>query len=218
MHTSWANILQGRPVLLCSSLAKGLTQVIWGEGVGQTCNTPYLNVKDVPLPLNPNTHTKGTVARPRKRLSPGSGKDHLTTIPLQIETARWTLGTRDKAPCFPSEASWRLPGDSTARPAGVPKQAKASPPHHEPLSRRKPDPPVCGRGRRARASVWRQLARVVSPRLSLQRFEVSGLGYLSAGEFCGGCCLGVGISNCVLCHPEPERTRGCANRDAAAKS
>lgn len=37
-------------------------------------------------------------------------KGSLTTVPLQTGTARWTLGTHGKAPCFPSEAFWRLPG------------------------------------------------------------------------------------------------------------
>lgn len=47
-------------------------------------------------------------------MPPESGKESWTTIPLQTGTATWTLGTRDKALCFPGEAFWRARANKPA--------------------------------------------------------------------------------------------------------
>lgn len=47
-------------------------------------------------------------------MPPESGKESWTTIPLQTGTATWTLGTRDKALCFPGEAFWRARANKAA--------------------------------------------------------------------------------------------------------
>ena len=86
--------------------------------MGETYNTPYLNAKDGLRPLNPNENLKiGTCRKTTELFAFGiwKRKDSWTTIPLQTGTARWTLGTRDKAPCFPGEASWRVPEDREGR-------------------------------------------------------------------------------------------------------
>lgn len=86
--------------------------------MGKTYNTPYLNAKDGLQPLNQNENLKiGTCRKTTELFASGiwKRKDSWTTIPLQTGTARWTLGTRDKAPCFPGEACWRVPNHRATR-------------------------------------------------------------------------------------------------------